>query len=197
MARLQEALERRADAPAKPAVPGADLLTDEGTPVDQFSGKLEGLLESLFNIRISAMNIDQVASSFESSRSASESLTVAQYSSPQGSQVAYDYAASYQEIEKSRLAAEGTLTTADGQSFAFSFDYASYRELTVNSQARGVAVQGRPPDAGAFEGLRPPPREAPEPPTLPDFRQPRKSRLEQLLHTLMQDPKESSTNLVA
>lgn len=100
----------------------------DGSKEDQ----LRMLLEKLFGvtgIKRFSIDIDQ-SQSAEVQAAVSQSATAQQGGGQAGWGVEYDYHEAYREYEETRLGISGTFSTADGRSFAFTFDYQMQREYT-------------------------------------------------------------------
>jgi len=131
----------RADLTAgRAAAAGDRALAGEPQQRDRI---VRDLLQGVFGMQdISSYDLT-LSSEHSSLVQQSEQLSAQSAQGPAGWGVAYDYSAEYHEMESLRFAAEGTVTTADGQSFAISFSYEMEREYhqstTVSLRAGGGA----------------------------------------------------------
>jgi hypothetical protein len=108
-------------------VKGREHVTSDGQDASK-EGQLRMLLEKLFGVT----GIKQFSLDIDHSQSVEVQSAVSQAAAQQqvGWGVEYDYHEAYREYEETRLGINGTFATADGRSFAFTFDYQMQREYT-------------------------------------------------------------------
>lgn len=112
--------------------------TQNGSPMDP-AAKVGALLETMFGIKVADLAMNRLETSTTRALSSQEQWQV---DGP-----ALDYAGSFRAYEDVRLAAEGTVTTADGQTFAFTLDYQRQTTVAVEQRAR-VMDTARPTEDG-------------------------------------------------
>ena len=110
---------------------------------------LTKVLEGMFGIKIAALDLGKFDTSHD--------LQVDGQADVQNSAGQVDYNASYRQVEETRLAAEGTLTTAEGRSFHFSLDYFRHQEVNIQASGSQAAPPPRPEITDGTGPLAPPP----------------------------------------
>jgi hypothetical protein len=93
------------------------------------------MLGSAFGDQFDGATISFEKASLREESGARAAISATAYRDGQGS--AFDYSASYQAYERSRLDAEGTITTKDGKVFEFSFYQTSGQAFSAESRSFG------------------------------------------------------------
>ncbi len=106
-------------------------------------------LEGMFGIKIAAIDLGKFDTSHD--------LQVDGQTDVQAGPEQVDYDASYRQVEETRLAAEGTLTTAEGRSFHFTLDYFRHQEVSIQASGSQSAPPPRPEVTDGTGPLAPPP----------------------------------------
>lgn len=129
---------------------------DQAVDGDPKTMLIRSMLEYFFGKEIKLFDASELQASIEqTSVSAAASQGSAQGSGPAGYGVEYDYHESYTEIEQTRFAASGKVTTADGREFSFSLELSmsrSYHEESNVSLRLGDAARKTDPLVLNFAG---------------------------------------------
>jgi hypothetical protein len=117
---------------------------------DPFLSMIRQMIEFLTGEKVSVFDMQSFSADMrhaEVRSTESSERAQAMSSGPAGYGIEYDYHSVYEEIEQTSFSAQGTVRTADGQTFSFQFDLQmtrQYREETNVSVRAGDAVRKDP-----------------------------------------------------